>query len=263
VAGLKTFTDQMGREVAVPFPPRRIVSIVPSQTELLYDLGLDAEVVGITKFCVHPSEWRRSKKQVGGTKQLHPDRIDALHPDLIIGNKEENDRAQIEVLAGRYPVWMSDVRGLPDALDMITRIGEITGKAPAAKDWAVRIAQAFDELSALVSARPPRRAAYFIWRKPWMAAASDTFIHEMMSRAGFLNAFAHLERYPEISPEQLAAAEPELVLLSSEPYPFREKHFAEFRACCPGAEIRIVDGEMFSWYGSRLLQAARYLFEKY
>lgn len=249
----------MGRETAVSFPPRRIVSIVPSQTELLYDLGLDAEVAGLTKFCIHPPEWRRSKVQIGGTKQLHIERIDALRPDLIIGNKEENDREQIETLAGRYSVWMSDVRNLPDALDMITRIGEITDRTAQAIELNSRIAQAFDKLSTLVAARPPRRAAYFIWRKPWMAAASDTFIHEMMGRAGFLNAFGHLERYPEISPTQLAAANPDVILLSSEPYPFREKHFAEFSACCPTADIRIVDGEVFSWYGSRLLQAAGYL----
>ncbi|MBX2929025.1 MAG: ABC transporter substrate-binding protein [Saprospiraceae bacterium] len=249
----------MGRETAVSFPPRRIVSIVPSQTELLHDLGLDAEVAGLTKFCVHPAQWRRSKMQVGGTKQLHLDRIDALQPDLIIGNKEENDREQIETLARRYPVWMSDVRSLPDALDMITRIGEITDRAAQAIELSSRIAQAFDELKAFVAGRSVRRAAYFIWRNPWMAAASDTFIHEMMGRAGFLNAFGHLERYPEISPTQLAAANPDVILLSSEPYPFREKHFAAFSACCPTADIRIVDGEMFSWYGSRLLQTAGYL----
>lgn len=248
----------MGRKVAFPFPPRRIVSIVPSQTELLYDLGLDAEVAGLTKFCIHPPEWRRSKVQVGGTKQLHPDRIDALRPDLIIGNKEENDREQIEALARRYPVWMSDIRSLPDALDMITRIGEITDRASQADELSSRITQAFDELSTFVAARPPRRTAYFIWRNPWMAVAADTFIHEMMGRAGFLNAFGDMERYPEISLAQLAEANPDAILLSSEPYPFREKHFAEFRTCCPMADIRIVDGEMFSWYGSRLLQAAKY-----
>lgn len=249
----------MGREVAVPFPPQRIVSLVPSQTELLHELGLGERVLGITKFCVHPQEWFRSKTRMGGTKKLHLSRIAELQPDLIIGNKEENDREQIAALARRHPVWMSDVRSLPQAIDMITRIGEITGCEVPAQDWATRIAQAFEELSARVSARTPRRAAYFIWRGPWMAAAADTFIHEMMERAGLLNVFGHLERYPEIGPVQLAEAAPELVLLSSEPFPFKEKHFEEFRACCPAADIRLADGELFSWYGSRLLKAAGYL----
>lgn len=259
MAELKSFTDQMGRTVAVPFPPQRIVSLVPSQTELLYDLGAGERVRGITKFCVHPQLWFRTKTRVGGTKQLHFDRIHALQPDLIIGNKEENDREQIEALARQYPVWMSDVRNLPDALDMISGIGGITGCEAEAKDLAGRIGRAFEQLKFMVSTRLPRRAAYFIWRKPWMAAAADTFIHEMMLSAGFLNVFGNLSRYPEISPELLAAAAPELILLSSEPYPFKEKHFAEFLACYPAAEIRLVDGEMFSWYGSRLLRAAEYL----
>jgi len=256
---LQTFTDQMGRQVAIPFPPQRIVSLVPSQTELLYDLGLGDRVVGITKFCVHPPEWFRSKTRVGGTKQIYFDRVAALRPDIIIGNKEENERAQIEQLARQYPVWMSDVRDLDSALQMIHDIGRITNSETESLAIAGNIQSGFDALAADVAAWPRLRAAYFIWREPWMAAGSDTFIDEMLRLAGFENVFGHWPRYPELSLEQLADAGPECVLLSSEPYPFKEKHLLEISRLCPNARVRLVDGELFSWYGSRLAQCTAYL----
>jgi ABC-type Fe3+-hydroxamate transport system substrate-binding protein len=253
------FTDQMGRQVDIPFPPQRIVSLVPSQTELLYELGLGDRVVGITKFCVHPAEWFRSKTRVGGTKKIHFDRVAALHPDLIIGNKEENERLQIEQLAGQYPVWMSDVRDLDSALQMIRDVGGITNTEARASAIAQNIQSGFDALAAAVAALPRLRAAYFIWRDPWMAAGSDTFIDEMLRLAGFENVFGHWSRYPELSLEQLADAEADCVLLSSEPYPFKEKHLLEISRLCPNAMVRLVDGELFSWYGSRLAQSPGYL----
>ncbi len=255
----RLFTDQMGRVVAVHFPPQRIVSLVPSQTELLYDLGLDDRVVGITKYCVHPPEWFRTKTRVGGTKQIHLDRVAALQPDLLIGNKEENTQEQVLALAERFPVWLSDVQTLPDALAMIQAVGQITNTEPQAFEWAARIERAFGQLAAQMASQPKRRAAYLIWRKPWMVAASSTFIHEMMTLGGWENVFASLKRYPEVSEVQLAQAQPDYVLLSSEPYPFAEKHVVEIQALCPQARVLLVNGEMFSWYGSRLLRAAEYL----
>lgn len=256
---MKLFTDQMGRTVALSaWPPRRIVSLVPSQTELLADLGLEAEVVGITKFCVHPANWFQQKKRVGGTKTVSPDKVAALAPDLIIGNKEENEQTQIEALAARYPVWMSDIRNLKDALDMIGGVGELTGKPEAAKDLVHRIEQDFDALHMPAAGLNPLKIAYLIWRKPYMVAAGDTFIDEMLRVAGFHNVFGHLNRYPEISLEELAARQPEAIFLSSEPFPFAEKHFGPVREVCPAARIMIVDGEMFSWYGSRLQYAPAY-----
>ena len=252
----RSFTDQLGRTIALPWPPRRIVSLVPSQTELLVDLGVGERVVGVTKFCVHPPEIRRRAAVVGGTKQADFAKIAALKPDLIIGNKEENDRATIEQLAQHYPLWLSDISTLPAALAMIRQVGLLTDTAPAAEELEHEIAASFAELNS-----PPTftAAAYFIWRKPYMAAASGTFIDDMLARAGFRNAFAHLRRYPEISPAQLAAAAPQRVFLSSEPYPFARKHFAEFQQLCPAAQIQVVDGELFSWYGSRLRRSAAYL----
>jgi ABC-type Fe3+-hydroxamate transport system substrate-binding protein len=178
-----------------------------------------------------------------------------LQPDLIIGNKEENYQAGIEQLAAKYPVWLSDITDLPQALNMIRRVGFITG----AKENAARMAAEIDKsFAALAAPKPLLPAAYFIWRQPYMAAASGTFIDEMLRRAGFHNVFAHLGRYPEITPEQLAAAAPARIFLSSEPYPFKEKHLAEFRAICPAATVQLVDGELFSWYGSRLRRSAAY-----
>ncbi len=247
------FKDQSGRAVEILSPPRRIVSVVPSQTELLYDLN--APVTGITKFCVHPESWFRSLPRVGGTKQLHLEKIAALQPDLIIANKEENEKAQIEALALQFPVWVSDIHTLQDACDMITAIGHILQQQHAAQKIADNIRERFNLLEPFPTAVP---TAYFIWREPWMVAGGDTFIHEMMHRCGFRNVFADLPRYPAITLPQLAASGCRLVLLSSEPYPFREKHIAEIREYLPDAGVLLVDGEMFSWYGSRLLQAPAY-----
>lgn len=250
------FTDQLHRAVSIPqWPPRRIVSLVPSQTELLYTLGLGQQVVGITRFCVQPMEWFREKSRVGGTKTLNLHRIAALQPDLLLGNKEENDRAQMEALAERWPVWMSDVATLTDAYEMIWEVGKLTDKEHSARQLVADIQMAFDQ-NQPNSSRVA--AAYFIWKKPYMVAASGTFIHEMLDLAGFQNVFSSQTRYPEIKLDELAAAQPHVILLSSEPYPFSKKHFAAFQEVCPNAHIQLVDGEMFSWYGSRLLFAPTY-----
>lgn len=260
---IKPTTDQMGRSVQVPERPTRIISLVPSQTELLYDLGLREEVVGITKFCVHPNQWFRSKNRIGGTKQYKLDLIDELQPDLIIGNKEENDKTQIEALAQKYPVWMSDILTLEDALDMISQVGALVNKISEAESLRQQITQQFKRLnSSNTKVIQPLKAAYFIWKNPNMIAANHTFIHSMLELAGFKNAFEDLKRYPVIMDENLKAADPNVILLSSEPYPFQEKHFQAFHDIFDRNEkrpiIKIVDGELFSWYGSRLLKSVAY-----
>ena len=249
--------DQMGRPVLAPHPPLRIVSLVPSQTELLFDLGLGQQLVGVTKFCIHPAEARHTASVIGGTKNFNFDKIAATQPDLIIGNKEENYAEGIAQLARHYPVWMSDITGLASALAMIRQVGAITGKSHLAQPLAAEIEQSFAALPSLAPVPVP--VAYFIWRQPYMVAASGTFIDDMLARAGFRNVFAHLGRYPEITLPQLAEAAPARIFLSSEPYPFQAKHVAEFKAVCPAAKIQVVDGELFSWYGSRLRLSAAYL----
>lgn len=252
----RSFTDMMGRVVEINYPPKRIVSVVPSQTELLFDLGLEKEVVGITKFCVHPEEWFRNKTRIGGTKQLHLDKIRELQPDLIIANKEENTQEQIEALAAEYPVWISDIQTIEQGLVMIEWVGELTGKTEAAAKIITEIERGFSQLQ---KASLPKSVAYFIWYKPWMSVGGDTFISDVIERMGWKNVFGDRSRYPEISLEELKVANPELVLLSSEPFPFKEKHIGEIKEVLPYAEVRLVDGEMFSWYGSRMRYAGRYL----
>ena len=247
------FTDQTGRSISLHAPPRRIISVVPSQTELLHYLGLDEEVVGITKFCVHPDQWFRSKTRVGGTKHLSIEKIRELQPDLIIANKEENVKEQVELLAEDFPVWVSDVNNLDDACNMIASIGDIVQKTNAANELVHNIRSEFKLLSVRSS---PMRAAYLIWRDPYMTVGHDTFIHDMLTRCGFENIFAGLSRYPTTTIEELSTCE--LLLLSSEPFPFSQKHIDELQPLLPYTTIMLVDGEMFSWYGSRLLQAPAY-----
>ncbi|MEC7752711.1 MAG: helical backbone metal receptor [Bacteroidota bacterium] len=249
------FTDQMGRSVELPDIPKRIVSLVPSQTELLHDLGLNKEVVGITKFCIHPAHWRKEKVIVGGTKQVHFNRIEELAPDLIIGNKEENEEGFINELATRYPVWMSDIASLNEALDMMEAMGQLTGREREAEALVVDVLSAFAPLQE--QSLKKQRAVYLIWKDPYMAAGKNTFVDEMLSMAGFENLVKET-RYPELRLEDIKALDPEVILLSSEPYPFQKKHMSEIRNELPGVEMRLVDGEMFSWYGSRLLKAPAY-----
>lgn len=239
----------------LPQPPRRIVSLVPSQTELLYHLGLEAETVGITRFCIHPGQWFRSKTRVGGTKSIHLDKVASLQPDLILANKEENVQDQVIALNNVAPVWVSDIGNLGHALAMIRDVGSITDRLQQAAGIAADIEAGF---GALQPARP-LRALYLIWRDPWMTIGSDTFIHDMMQRAGLDNCYADARRYPAITAADIAARDPQVVLLSSEPYPFKEKHMAELQTILPQAMIRLVDGELFSWYGSRLLHTPAYL----
>jgi ABC-type Fe3+-hydroxamate transport system substrate-binding protein len=247
--------DMLGQEVMVPAQPRRIVSLVPSQTELLADLGLEDEVAGITKFCVHPDGWFRSKPRVGGTKTVHIERVAHLKPDLIIANKEENVEEQVMQLKQVAPVWVSDIHTLPDALEMISQVSAICNRQQEGEDIAARIRTSFHQLGRAAEVR----AAYSIWYKPWMWAGNDTFIHDIMLRCGLVNVFHDTPRYPEMDLERLKALRPEVVLLSSEPYPFKQKHAAEVQAALPDTKVLLADGEMFSWYGSRLLHTAEYL----
>lgn len=250
------FTDQLNRKIELPSTPKRIISLVPSQTELLYDLGLRDEVIGITKFCIHPDEWFKTKTRVGGTKQIDFEKIKALQPDLIIGNKEENEQEQIELLMKDYNVWMSDIYTLKDAYDMITRVGTLVGKQQEATFLKLKIESGFNQLQPPSTNHQALNVAYFIWNNPYMVAGTNTFINELLTVCGLKNVFEG--RYPQVSASEIAIANPDLILLSSEPYPFKEKHMEELRVICPTARIRIVDGELFSWYGSRLLKSPVY-----
>lgn len=254
-----TYTDQTNTPVEIPTGPLRIISLVPSQTELLHYLKLDKSVVGITKFCVHPTKWFKNKTRVGGTKQYHFDRIESLNPNLIIANKEENDKEQILQLAKKYPVWVSDVKNLVDAYTMIQSIGEITNTSKNATELVEHIKVGFTDLQKTVVTRQKKRVLYLIWQKPYMTIGGDTFINDMIERAGWTNCYADQTRYPIVTENDIKKLNPDLILLSSEPFPFKEKHITPIKKLCPTAVIRLVDGEYFSWYGSRLLHTSEYL----
>ena len=249
----------LSRPDQLPYIPRKIVSLVPSQTALLHHLGLEKKVIGITKFCIHPEEWRSGKPIIGGTKNIHIEKILALEPDLVIANKEENIREQVEILAEKMPVWVTDVNDLPGALQMISDLGIITGKTDEANLLTGSIQDRFNQLNNSI----PIPVAYLIWRNPYMTVGNDTFIHDMLRRSGFSNVFGHLTRYPEIDIEALKKSGSKVILLSSEPYPFSEKHMDEIAQHLPEVKIMLADGELFSWYGSHLLESPDYFKKLY
>ncbi|MBC7651294.1 MAG: ABC transporter substrate-binding protein [Deinococcales bacterium] len=248
-------TDQLGNKLKFKTHPKRIVSLVPSQTELLQYLGLENEVIGITKFCVHPHEWLKNKSKIGGTKNVHISTLKALTPDLIIANKEENIKDQINLLQAIAPVWVSDVNNLNDALQMIEALGVLTNTSAKANNLVEEINNSFKKLQ---TPNVKLLSAYLIWREPYMTVGGDTFINNMLGYCGFKNVFEDASRYPEITLQQLALTNCQIILLSSEPYPFKQKHIDEIQAIVPHTKIILVNGEFFSWYGSRLLQAANY-----
>jgi ABC-type Fe3+-hydroxamate transport system substrate-binding protein len=245
------FHDQLGREVTLVSPPKRIVSLVPSQTELLVDLGLNNRLVGITKFCVHPEQTYRTKPRIGGTKSPDINFIRSLKPDLCIANKEENRKEDINEIETFCPVWVSDVNNHKDALDMMHRLGTLLDCTQQAEKLITEIEGAFGTIQPL---NPPISVLYFIWKKPDYIAGKGTFIHSMLTSIGWNNA-SNQGRYPEFTHVDSA---PEVVLLSSEPYPFSEKHIQEFQLRFPNSKVMLVDGEMFSWFGSRMLKAPHY-----
>jgi len=249
----KRCIDQLGRTVEFNFPPQRIISLVPSQTELLFDLGLDNRVVGVTKFCIHPSKWLTSKTKIGGTKKFNINIIDSLQPDLIIGNKEENYEEGIAELTSKYPVWMSDITNWESALKMIVEVGSLVDKNVKAELLLKEIENKFERIKTFHA----QRVLYFIWKNPWMAVGKNTFIDTLLSKIGLSNCVKK-DRYPEISFEDVKKLSPEIILLSSEPFPFQQKNIDELQIVLPNTKIILVDGEMFSWYGSRLLKAADY-----
>ncbi|MBK9400811.1 MAG: ABC transporter substrate-binding protein [Bacteroidetes bacterium] len=258
-AGEIIFTDQLGREIFIPQPPRRIISLVPSQTELLHELGLEEEVVGITKFCIHPEKWFLSKKKVGGTKDFKPDVIRQLQPDLILANKEENTAEGLAELMDEFPVWVSDVNTLKEALSMIKSVGEMTNRKEPSVEFIHQIEENFNQLKEFLHQLPYQnsRVAYYIWKEPWMIAGKSTFINSMLQECG-LTSIGTKTRYPEINFDELHSEKPDFIFLSSEPFPFKESDKSHFSEIISPDKVIMVDGEYFSWYGSRLKNAPSY-----
>jgi len=252
----QTIFDMLGKKIVCNYPPKRIVSLVPSQTELLYDLGLKDSISGQTKFCIHPKEFFGNANKVGGTKKVDFNKIIALNPDLIICNKEENTKEIVETLEEKFPVWTSDIVTIEENNKMIELLGKITQTEVKAAKIITGINQSF-KIKQIFKGR----CLYFIWKKPYMAAANDTFINTLLNCSGYVNVLENTARYPALEESEIIALNPDTVFLSSEPYPFKEKHIEELQHILPKAKIRLVDGEMFSWYGSRILHSWQYFSE--
>lgn len=252
------YYDQLGRDIRIELTPKRIVSLVPSQTELLVDLGLESSIIGITKFCVHPTKLRKTKIIVGGTKDVHYEKISTLKPDIILCNKEENTKEMIEQLEQIAPVHVSDIYTIEDSLELIKIYGLMFDVATVASALISDINFELKKFNQGVINQPRLKVAYFIWKDPWMVAAHSTFIDEMLRVAHFDNYFAHLSRYPEIELEDIDTSI-DLLFFSSEPFPFKDKHLTEIFDLFPKSKVKIVDGEYFSWYGSRMKAAFSYL----
>jgi ABC-type Fe3+-hydroxamate transport system substrate-binding protein len=261
------YTDHMHRNIEITPPVQRIVSLVPSITELLVDLGLRQQIVGVTKFCIHPEDIRKEKQRVGGTKNPNIDAIAALQPDLILASKEENEKQHIDSLAAMFPVWVSDVKNFNDAISLINSIGMLTNTQNNADIIAQQIIGSKDNFHTYYNTvhgmRHPEKAAYLIWKNPYMTVGGDTFINAMLTMAGFANAFEAMCRYPVVTIEELNALHIKYLFLSSEPYPFHQTHVDELKRQVPGAHVILVDGEMFSWYGSRMLHCFAYFKQLY
>ena len=250
--------DQLNRPILLNKTPTRIVSLVPSQTELLVDLALEDAIVGITKFCVHPVHLKADKTIVGGTKQVHYNKIRALQPDIILCNKEENTKEMIEELEKIATVHISDINTIEDALELISLYGTLFSKEKEANAIIKGITEKKLDFDQFIEDKPKKTVAYFIWKQPWMVAAKSNFIDELLRLNGFENYYDNLERYPKVKLNKSKPESAQLVLLSTEPFPFNESHVENIRTYFPNATVLVVDGEMFSWYGSRLLKVFDY-----
>ncbi len=260
---MKTYSDQLGNSHTFESVPKRIISLVPSQTELLFDLGLEENLVGITKFCIHPYHLKSTKKIIGGTKKVHYEKIKLLQPDIIIANKEENTEEIVEELRKICPVWVTNILTIEDSLQMISDFGQLFNKRTEAQKWIDKIQFALTDFQNFIKDKEEQKVAYFIWANPYMVAGGDNFINEMLKLNKFVNIYDNHSkyegRYPEIVIQKMRIqGDPDLILLSSEPFPFKDEHAFELGRFTHHAKTVFVDGEMFSWYGSRMAKAFDY-----
>jgi ABC-type Fe3+-hydroxamate transport system substrate-binding protein len=250
--------DQLGRHIDTTAAFKRIVCLVPSQTELLCHLGLQDSLVGITKFCVHPNNLNKTVTLVGGTKNVHWETLKSLKADIVLCNKEENSLEIVQELETFTQVHVADIYTLEDCYQLMEDYGTLFKVTDQSHNIIEQIQRQAKNYANFMIGRPRPKVAYLIWKKPWMLAAGDTFVNHLLEVAGYDNAFKHLLRYPQVELSDLKNAAIDILFLSSEPYPFSEKHKKELETLLPGIQIVLVDGEFFSWYGSRLRLAFNY-----
>jgi ABC-type Fe3+-hydroxamate transport system substrate-binding protein len=251
--------DQIGNVLELQKTPIRIISLVPSQTEFLVDFYLQESIVGLTKFCVHPLSIKNEKVIVGGTKNINIQKIKELQPDIILCNKEENTKEIVELCSEVAPTHVSDIFSINDSLELIHQYGFIFSCESLAAESSKKISLLFNDFKAFVKDKDSKKVAYFIWKKPWMVAGSNTFINFLLELNKFDNVYKSKQRYPEVDLEDLKLKnELDYLFLSSEPYPFKEDDKDELQAQFKNQDVLLVDGEMFSWYGTRLIKAFEY-----
>lgn len=240
----------------------RIVSLVPSITELLFDLDLGTQVVGRTGFCIHPRDAVRRVPKLGGTKDVDMNAVLALAPSHVVVNIDENTRETFEQLRTRVPHVVVTHPNTPiDNLELFALLGGIFDREARAATLAADFRAALTSLHSALAHQPPRRVLYLIWREPWMTVSADTYIANMLALLGWQTVPRESDqRYPTLSAGALGGLQADLCLLSSEPYPFRDKHMSEVRHLLGGSTpVHLIDGEMVSWYGSRAIEGLRYL----
>jgi ABC-type Fe3+-hydroxamate transport system substrate-binding protein len=251
--------DQLNRPIELMEPAKRIVSLVPSISEYLFSLGLNEQVVAITKFCIKPDSWFKTKTRIGGTKNISLDRIKALKPDLIIANKEENTKEQIDLLALQNQVYITDINSIKECYNALQDIGVLCDREHIAKEIINQIKFGFFEIKNIFKSKT---CLYLIWQEPYMLAGKNTFINDIINHLGLNNLAVSIDsRYPEINTIEIEQLNPDYIFLSSEPFPFNKNHLSQIQFKHPNSKVFLVDGEAFSWYGSRLIESISYFKE--
>jgi ABC-type Fe3+-hydroxamate transport system substrate-binding protein len=260
----RELTDALGTRHEVAGTQARIVSLVPSITELLFELGLAPQIVGRTGFCIHPKDGVKRVTKVGGTKSIETGRIKRLAPTHLIVNVDENPRATVEALARFVPhVIVTHPLEPRDNLTLYRLLGGIFSREGQAEELCRRFERGYGETVSAAASWPRRRVLYLIWKAPWMTVARDTYISRMLATVGWDTYEARgMARYPTLNLTAERLKDVDLVLLSSEPYSFRERHCVEILDMLPPeshTRVALIDGSMTSWYGSRAIQGVTYL----
>lgn len=257
---MKNIHDQLDRSVTYNFPPKRIISLAPAITDTLYHLHLDKEIVGRTRFCIHPKNKVENALNVGGTKEIKMDKIELLHPDLIIVEKEENTKEIVQQLEKRFPVYVFEIQTVAAALTMINELGTITDRMNIASILHKKIITAMHNIPKMFQGKS---VAYVIWKNPYMVVGKNTYINSLLKKLGFFNPFTSYDgRYPIVTEDDFRKEKLDYILLATEPFPFRPQHLADFTTISSTAQPVIVNGEMF-WYGAKMLEAVTYFNEKF
>ncbi|HEY0157989.1 MAG TPA: helical backbone metal receptor [Thermoanaerobaculia bacterium] len=243
--------DVRGRAFSLGSPPRRVVSLVPSLTETLFDLGAGDAVAGITDFCIFPPDLRLPR--LGGTKNPRVDEVRALAPDLVHMNLEENLRRHAEAIEEFAPVFVTEPKSVGDVAALIAQLGELHGRQEKAAELVERLREA--------QAAMPRRSLTFacpIWKNPWMWCGGDTYVSRLVEAAGGVNVLRDQTRYPHLSLEEVLSMRPDVVFLPDEPYLFTEEDAAAIQGT---RVIGPFPGHLFTWHGTRTILGLGFLRE--